>query len=192
MWGWIAVLYILFGLLFAAAMSEIRDEFNRYLPPRKGSSRELAEDMIGALACDGQPPAEPVWKTALYQCLIGLLWLAIWPLMVPVFYWDRRIRKHESVTGEMFEWLYGAGRLVCHQCEAEESVTALRHGLRSGHRNTETGFQCQSCWQFTTIENAKGWNDNYKCKCGGALSRDAIIRCPSCWSTEVNYLNESR
>lgn len=188
MWGWIAVLYILFGLLFAAAMSEIRDEFARYLPPRRGSSRALAEDMLGALTYDGQPPAEPVWKTTLYQLAIGLLWLAIWPFMVPVFYWDRRMREREWPAGEMFAWLNGAGRIVCHECESETPVTVFMHGSGTAHADNETGFQCQTCWQFSTIQNADGWSDSYTCQCGGRLSRDAIIRCPSCQSTEIDYI----
>jgi len=84
------------------------------------------------------------------------------------------------------------GEIRCMLCNYSEEIISFTHGyekLPSRKRIGTTGYQCEDCVKFHTINGYEGESDIMKiCDCGGALHRDKPLFCPSCKSQSVGYL----
>ena len=83
-----------------------------------------------------------------------------------------------------FSYIGGAGSITCQDCGYTQKVISALHDHTSN--KGIYGFQCQSCGKITALEYL--YNKNKEtCKCGGKLSRDEDIFCPSCRSNTLIY-----
>jgi superfamily II DNA helicase RecQ len=91
----------------------------------------------------------------------------------------------EKVPGIKFSGMGGFGRISCCECSFSEKNTSFLHGLRSadGNRTSSKGYQCVDCGEFAAVAP----EDDLLCKCGGNLSRDHLLFCPTCKSTKLTY-----
>jgi len=91
----------------------------------------------------------------------------------------------EKVPGIKFSGMGGFGRISCCECSFSEKNTSFLHGLRSadGTRTSSKGYQCVDCGEFAAVAP----EDDLLCKCGGNLSRDHLLFCPTCKSTKLTY-----
>ena len=80
-----------------------------------------------------------------------------------------------------FRRIDGAGRIKCLNCNYQEEIVSLIHGVNIIN-NTTKGVQCQSCGQFHSM-----WHQPIQCECGGASSRDEPLFCPECKSDNLHY-----
>ena len=80
----------------------------------------------------------------------------------------------------------GAGDIICRNCFYKERIISFLHGFGKD-RWTNSGYQCQSCGKFHSIENARKLDHLPSCECGGKLSRDEVLFCPKCRSTNLEY-----
>ncbi len=91
----------------------------------------------------------------------------------------------EKVPGIKFSGMGGFGRISCCECSFSEKNTSFLHGLSSadGTRTSSKGYQCVDCGEFAAVAP----EDDLVCKCGGNLSRDHLLFCPTCKSTKLTY-----
>lgn len=91
----------------------------------------------------------------------------------------------EKVQGIKFSGMGGFGRISCCECSFSEKNTSFLHGLSSadGSRTSSKGYQCVDCGEFAALAP----EDDLVCKCGGNLSRDHLLFCPTCKSTKLTY-----
>ncbi len=91
----------------------------------------------------------------------------------------------EKVPGIKFSGMGGFGRISCCECSFSEKNTSFLHGLSSadGTRTSSKGYQCVDCGEFAAVAP----EDDLLCKCGGNLSRDHLLFCPTCKSTKLTY-----
>jgi superfamily II DNA helicase RecQ len=91
----------------------------------------------------------------------------------------------EKVPGIKFSGMGGFGRISCCECSFSEKNTSFLHGLRSadGTRTSSKGYQCVDCGEFAAVAP----EDDLLCKCGGNLSREHLLFCPTCKSTKLTY-----
>ena len=99
-----------------------------------------------------------------------------------------RKKVQERSKGLWFSYIGGHGTVRCKDCEHNEEITFFIHGINS----STTGFQCQACGKFASIESggpgkANEYEESLVCKCGGGLDREKIIFCPSCHSKNLSY-----
>jgi hypothetical protein len=99
-----------------------------------------------------------------------------------------RKKVQERSKGLWFSYIGGHGTVRCKDCEHNEEITSFIHGINS----STTGFQCQACGKFASIESggpgkANEYEESLVCKCGGGLDREKIIFCPSCHSKNLSY-----
>ena len=87
----------------------------------------------------------------------------------------------------MHQYMGGAGDIVCEECFYQEHIVSFLHGF-GPDAWTNTGYQCQSCGKFQSIERAYKLDQIPTCECGGKLSRDEVLFCPKCRSTKLDYL----
>lgn len=78
----------------------------------------------------------------------------------------------------------GAGELSCVRCGWHTHHTSFMHGIDY----CMSKVQCQQCGRFTKVES-RGANgpQPMKCDCGGNLSREGPLFCPSCRSKIMIY-----
>ena len=189
MWVWV-VCYVSLGLILAVSMRKVRDIVTPYLNSRPGSSRNFARAAMYELGhFEESEPNNPTWKVALLLLIFAVVWTVVWPVLVPAFIYEhykeyKELR--EIPDGLTFSWMGGHGEVVCHDCGGRNEVTSFTHGFGEDSDST-SGFQCQTCFKFTTIDNSDEHNTTYHCDCGGELSREALIRCPDCQSKQVEY-----
>lgn len=91
----------------------------------------------------------------------------------------------EKVQGIRFSGMGGFGRISCCECSFSDKNTSFLHGLSSadGSRTSSKGYQCVDCGEFAAVAP----EDDLLCKCGGNLSRDHLLFCPTCKSTKLTY-----
>lgn len=136
-------------------------------------------------------PMAPEWKFWALGALLGLAsWIA-WPLLLsgaiaslkPELWTDSLPQRPCDLTlGNMA----GTGELSCRACGHTEPVTAFLHGSHDNPWNL-TGYQCLQCGKLHAIENALQDSNLSPCECGGRLSREDVLTCPRCRSTELDY-----
>ena len=127
------------------------------------------------------------------MCIIFLLT----PFIIPLFvkYERNRVRKlSETETVERennlyFSHLGGAGTILCADCgHKEEGIISFLHGFDAkGMCDGSSGYQCQSCGKFHTLDEVDERNKNFTCSCGGELRRDKTLFCPQCKSFNMRY-----
>ena len=91
----------------------------------------------------------------------------------------------EKVQGIRFSGMGGFGRISCCECSFSDKNTSFLNGLSSadGSRTSSKGYQCVDCGEFAAVAP----EDDLLCKCGGNLSRDHLLFCPTCKSTKLTY-----
>ena len=77
----------------------------------------------------------------------------------------------------------GAGTISCYNCGYKESITSFIHGIN----DADTGYQCQLCGNFFTLNDSQKTTKPLVCSCGGELSRDKALFCPQCKSKSMRY-----
>lgn len=85
--------------------------------------------------------------------------------------------------GLTFSILGGAGDVSCRDCGHGERITSFLHGLDW----SASGYQRQQCGKLHVIDNARSMPAPAPCDCGGTLSREDVLFCPSCRSTKLVY-----
>jgi hypothetical protein len=80
----------------------------------------------------------------------------------------------------------GAGMVCCEDCDFKAEAFGFVHGFGSP-RLCKVTLQCQECGQFKEVEGQNRVPRKGKCQCGGKLSREAPVFCPSCKSKNMNY-----
>lgn len=80
----------------------------------------------------------------------------------------------------------GAGLIKCGDCGFNQEIVSFLHWLDGGD-GTLSGFQCRACGKFHEAKNSLGVPEGMKCECGGELSRDKPLFCPTCKSKKVSY-----
>lgn len=127
--------------------------------------------------------------------LLGLPFLLILTLFVAPITTMENILKRYRRTQKKFEpiqqgdhQLYhhqmgGAGTIFCKNCGYKEDITSFIHGFN----DADTGYQCQSCGKFHTLNDFEEKAKPLSCSCGGELSRDKALFCPQCKSKSMRY-----
>jgi hypothetical protein len=141
----------------------------------------------------------PIWRVKMYWITVRVIVVVGWPIFYLVVLYDavqdrKRQKQAEKIqrektpedTGLFFKWMGGRGAVRCNACGYEEKVTCFLHWLGPTGKDTQTGFQCQSCGKFHSVENAD-LTTQVRCSCGGELSRDKTVFCPQCKSRDVSY-----
>lgn len=89
-----------------------------------------------------------------------------------------RSRRATAITD-----LAGMGDYHCLVCAQSGELVSFIHGIDE----SESGFQCQSCGKIHRIKNNCGSEIPNGCSCGGLLSKDKPLFCPTCKSDNVEY-----
>ena len=85
----------------------------------------------------------------------------------------------------------GAGAIACKAVGYREEVVSFTHGLTSGaHTSCTEGRQCLACGKFYGVERRGNppAEPVPACWCGGELSREHVLFCTQCQSTELRYV----
>lgn len=125
---------------------------------------------------------------------LTLLFFIFTPILLPfmVIYDKKKAQRENEYSKDIdtnlyFSWMGGAGTIICCDCSYKEDIVSFVHGFDDGGiANGVTGYQCQSCGKFHSLEDGEDGN-NKQCDCGGKLERDKPIFCPECKSKKVQY-----
>ncbi len=98
----------------------------------------------------------------------------------------KELKNHWRREGLYFERLGGTGEIICSGCGSKELVVAFLHSFPLDRWN-KTGYQCQKCGKFHGIENDNDLDSVPQCECGGLLSTEARLFCPSCKSYNLKF-----
>jgi len=91
-----------------------------------------------------------------------------------------------TVTGRLsLRQLGGEGPLSCMACGWTDRIMVFVHG-HFGEPSGVLEMQCLACGRFQGVSLADAENPGL-CRCGGSLSRDHTLFCPSCRGTELRY-----
>ena len=136
-------------------------------------------------------------KLFLFKITLTLGFSLLWPFLLRSALKSDNEHEHildpeESTNqGLMFQHMGGHGTISCNDCDFQQPQTSFIHGISS----SRSGFQCQSCGKLTS--NTRTQNDTQEsnratmvCECGGELSRDHVLFCPDCKSTNLSYSME--
>jgi len=85
--------------------------------------------------------------------------------------------------GITFGRMGGFGEVKCKLCGYREKIVSFTHGLTS----CTSGYQCQNCWKFESVDDTNSDEIEKGCSCGGTLSRRMKLYCPRCRSIELAY-----
>jgi len=108
----------------------------------------------------------------------------------PESYIKSKRKKNTKKPGLYFYQTAGHGVFECANCGYSQELTSFIHGF-GDNSWSKTGYQCQDCGMFSTIERRLHDPENpLICECGGKLTRDEPIFCPICQSKKVKFLME--
>jgi len=70
-----------------------------------------------------------------------------------------------------------------------EKIISFVHSFDDEGESSDgcTGYQCQSCGKFCTLDDFEVKAKPEVCSCGGELSRDKALFCPQCKSKSLRY-----
>lgn len=125
----------------------------------------------------------------------------VWPLLLApkvreagkeriMGWWLRRNRESRLKAGLTFSAIGGTCNIHCSECAFSERITSFTHGYAdNGERNCYEGRQCLSCGKFDVIygQGEPIRREERPCECGGTLSRDHKLFCPSCRTQSLSY-----
>jgi hypothetical protein len=179
---WVGVAAYLAVGVYMTGPGPIGDELRRY------HARELP--LVGSTT--------PRWKWILYFVLVGVTSVLAWPTYFvrvgrgPIPTTTLSLAKIEREPGLYFMYMGGAGTLTCRACAYQQKLTSFIHGHTEGpDRWCKAAYQCRICHKFTYVES-RGYvkEDVPNCDCGGELTRDDVLVCPSCGDKAVSYRME--
>jgi len=82
----------------------------------------------------------------------------------------------------------GAGKFYCLNCDYDENIVSFIHGFNEEDcKDSETGYQCQSCGKFHALTQCKINQKLLTCECGGNLERNKSLFCPRCKSKNITF-----
>jgi len=137
----------------------------------------------------------------IYSIVVSVVFL-LTPFLIPKFNKDEKKNKQIESTqykvdkqyekDKLFFWhLGGAGNIYCKDCgHKERNVTSFIHGFdEEGNSDGSSGYQCQSCGQFCTLDGETERNTQITCSCGSEFSsynsNQYIPRCHSCGKSDL-------
>jgi hypothetical protein len=88
-----------------------------------------------------------------------------------------------------YSQLHGAqGHIYCLNCAYIHliNVNWFKWNLRDGKPGIRTSYQCLCCGAFCNVDMLQG-EEVAACACGGILSQDHELFCPTCKSKELQY-----
>ena len=131
------------------------------------------------------------------RVLLTFVMVLIWPLPLWSALQEKREsdaweRKYEArvAQGLEFSRMGGAGEIACRDCGFREEITSFMHGFTSGpEASADEGRQCLQCGKFRTVhlQGNSPVDSLPRCECGGELSRDHFLFCPTCRSKNLSY-----
>ena len=133
--------------------------------------------------------------------LLGLPFLLILTLFVaPISTIENMLKKHrrskrkfEPVQQEdnqlYHQQMGGAGTIFCKDCGYKADIISFLHSFDDDGNMSDgcTGYQCQSCGKFCSLNDSQSAVKPLLCSCGGELSRDKALFCPQCKSKRMRY-----
>ena len=134
----------------------------------------------------------PEIKVLAFIVLSFIALVLLWPVWLISTLKARAEEKRALKTrrGTQFQMMGGCGTIHCRKCDFSEDITSFMHGKTvEGEDCCTTGYQCLSCGKFKGIYSEGHKRDAVEplCECGGILSRDHILFCPKCKSTDLSY-----
>lgn len=142
-------------------------------------------------------PEVPEWKLLLFRVVLTIVMVLVWPLLLFSVVQEKREqdaweREYEAriAQGLEFSRMGGAGTIHCGDCGFQERITSFMHGLTMGpNASCNEGLQCLSCGMFVSVHRQGNppVTPIPRCGCGGELSRDHILFCPTCRSKNLSY-----
>ena len=145
------------------------------------------------------------WIKLLLYIFRALMFAFFWPiigLLLIIAKISSRNQKMKDAVNEMKDFVSGnsrddgtlrywkmggMGNLSCSECGYSQEIVSFLHGFGEDPWS-KSGYQCQKCGKFYTIENAKKLESIPFCDCGGILSREKALFCPKCRNHNVEYL----
>ena len=167
-------------------------------PAKESISREIEKTRFRALADEIQGRGTLSERGLfVYRLILALGVFLFWPLLLPGIVRENRLKADESTSkvpqaqeGIEFQRMGGCGTVSCSQCTFKEDIISFLHGENdNGEEISHSGYQCLECGKFTDvsrIRNTKQDND-VRCNCGGKLSREHVLFCPTCRSKDLSY-----
>jgi len=142
-----------------------------------------------------EKPPIPFWRKFLFELTLRILTVLFYPIFYVIIIIDSFGSKKKKVEvlhrnlndNLLYFWrMSGAGKINCSDCNYNQKIISFLHGFGPNSWNN-SGYQCQECGKFHEIEydmfNSKG----KLCECGGILSREKPVFCPSCKSQNMKY-----
>ena len=167
-------------------------------PGRREIAREVRQLRGSPIANAITGRAEvPRWKVVAFAVIMSLGAVLLWPILVSHLVQQRAEQKRSQrewekrvAQGLEFSRMGGMGEIHCGDCGFAQEVTSFMHGFTSGpDASCDEGFQCLACGKFTSVhrEGNPAVTPVPRCECGGELSRDHFLFCPTCRSTHLSY-----
>jgi hypothetical protein len=152
MFGLILAIYICIGILMALIG-----------PARKSIDKAVNEIKPKAFDSLSGRNAIPTYKIYLFQTILTIGFILLWPMLLPSVIKDNSPNKiendddddEEKLDGIKFSYMGGVGILTCKNCNYRKNITSFIHGSNS----CTTGFQCQSCGKFRTRSRLEPFED---------------------------------
>lgn len=136
-------------------------------------------------------------KLFLFKITLTVGFSLLWPFLLHSAMKSNKAHEHIPAPedspnqGLKFQHMGGHGTISCNDCDFQQSQTSFIHGISS----SRSGYQCQVCGKLTTKTCTQSDTKESKraalvCECGGELSRDHVLFCPDCKSTNLSYSME--
>lgn len=139
--------------------------------------------------------AKTSWNKILFELFFRIICIIFFPILLLGILIDFQKFKHtmklfvlvfQDINLVFFSDLGGEGTLKCNSCNFNQEIVSFIHGFGTNEWS-ETGFQCQKCGKFHSIENDLENSKNKKCECGGLLDREEPLFCPKCKAHNVSF-----
>jgi hypothetical protein len=181
------ILYWITGLLLGTIGPAGRS-IQREVDDARGSP--FSNEIMGR-----QAPSET--KLFIFKITVTLGFSLLWPFLLRgalmsnkahVFIPDPEDSKNQGLK---FQYMGGHGTISCNNCDFQQSQTSFIHGINT----SRSGYQCQACGKLTSSTRTQNETQASKeaemvCECGGELSREQVLFCPDCKSTNLSYSME--
>lgn len=181
------LIYWITGLLLST-IGPVGRSIKREVNDAKGTA--FTNEIMGR-----QAPSET--KLFFFKLTLTLGFSLLWPFLLRSAL--KSNKEHEYIPdpedyvnqGLKFQHMGGHGTISCNDCDFQQSQTSFIHGIDT----SRSGYQCQACGKLTSVTRTQ--NDKQEargaelvCDCGAELSRDQVLFCPDCKSTNLSYSME--
>ena len=143
----VLLVYLLIGIILVAVG-----------PAKKSIAQAIADERRKRFVNEmkGRPSMSDGYLL-LYRVILSLGTVLFWPVLLKGILQEQREKKLEKLQESLpvrkelrFDRMGGYGSVSCGQCDFSQKITSFTHGVKNGNDYGNSGYQCQTCGNFSS------------------------------------------